>query len=116
MIMKYRNIKLFDPELIEHITFSQVEESELQRLVRKITYNQPTIYDMKRADELTSKKWKSQGIGKNTLKEQIIRDLAKEIISKMSEEDFLKLFSVQIESNRGLYYDQTEVEVKLIIK
>jgi hypothetical protein len=43
--------------------FSQEEEAELQRLVRKIKYNQPTIDDMEKADELTRKKWKSQGIG-----------------------------------------------------
>jgi len=43
--------------------FSQEEEEELQRLVRKIKWNQPTFDDMKKADELTRKKWKSQGIG-----------------------------------------------------
>lgn len=43
--------------------FSQEEEDELQRLVRKIKWNQPTYEDMKKADELTRKKWKSQGIG-----------------------------------------------------
>lgn len=43
--------------------FTEEEEIELQRLVRKIKYNQPTIYDMKKADALTRKKWKSQGIG-----------------------------------------------------
>lgn len=43
--------------------FSQEEEDELQRLVIKIKWKQPTWEDMKRADELTRKKWKSQGIG-----------------------------------------------------
>lgn len=42
--------------------FFQEEEDELQRLVRKIKWNQPTFEDMKKADELTRKKWKSQGI------------------------------------------------------
>lgn len=51
----------------------------------------------------------------SSYEKQIIKDMAKEIISKMSEEDFLKLFSVQIESNRGFSYDQTEIEVKLIM-
>lgn len=43
--------------------FFQEEEDELQRLVKKIKWNQPTFDDMKKADELTRKKWKSQGIG-----------------------------------------------------
>jgi hypothetical protein len=43
--------------------FTEEEEIELQRLVRKIKYNQPTIDDMEKADALTRKKWKSQGIG-----------------------------------------------------
>lgn len=38
--------------------FSQDEENELQKLVRKITYMQHTYSDMVRADELTRKKWK----------------------------------------------------------
>jgi hypothetical protein len=44
--------------------FSQDEENELQRLVRKIHYRcpTPTIEDMKKADELTRKKWKLQGV------------------------------------------------------
>jgi len=40
--------------------FIENEEIELQRLVRKIKYNQPTIHDMKRADELTRKKWRHE--------------------------------------------------------
>lgn len=43
--------------------FSQEEENELQRLVRKIKYMQHTHADMEIADKLTRKKWKSQGIG-----------------------------------------------------
>lgn len=42
-------------------SFSQEQEDELQRLVRKIKWNQPTYEEMKKADELTRKKWKSQG-------------------------------------------------------
>lgn len=43
--------------------FTEEEEMELQRLVRKIKYNQPTMAEMEKADALTRKKWKSQGIG-----------------------------------------------------
>lgn len=43
--------------------FTEEEEMELQRLVRKIKYQQPTYDDMEKADALTRKKWKSQGIG-----------------------------------------------------
>ena len=40
--------------------FTQDEENELQILVRKIKYKQPTIDDMKKSDELTRKKWKAE--------------------------------------------------------
>lgn len=43
--------------------FTEDEEKELQRLVRKIKYQQSTYDDMEKADALTRKKWKSQGIG-----------------------------------------------------
>ena len=39
--------------------FTQDEENELQRLVRKIKHKNPTIDDMKKADELTRKKMES---------------------------------------------------------
>jgi predicted ribosome quality control (RQC) complex YloA/Tae2 family protein len=56
--------KLSDAKhLLADSAFSREEENELQRLVRKIQWNQPTYEDMKKADELTRKKWKSQGIG-----------------------------------------------------
>ena len=43
--------------------FTEEEEMELQRLVRKIKYQQPTYDDMEKSDALTRKKWMSQGIG-----------------------------------------------------
>jgi hypothetical protein len=57
------NQKGLDAPLVSGSAFSQEEEAELQRLCRKIKWNQPTFEDMEKADELTRKKWKSQGIG-----------------------------------------------------
>ena len=49
--------------LVSGSAFTEEEEMELQRLVRKIKYNHPNMDDMKKADALTRKKWKSQGVG-----------------------------------------------------
>lgn len=49
-------------------------------------------------------------------KDEIIRRMACDILMDMSEEDFVKLFQIKISENNFMYYNPTEVEVKLIIK
>ena len=63
--MKNETSKTKQPYTLHSVNgsvFSQDEENELQRLVTKIKYKQPTYIDMERADTLTRKKWKAQGI------------------------------------------------------
>ena len=48
--------------------------------------------------------------------EQIIRRMACDLIMDMSEEDFKKLFYITIKENGFMYYNPTEVEVKLIVE
>lgn len=48
-------------------------------------------------------------------KEEIIRRMAADIVLEMSEEDFLKLFTVTITDNNFSYYNPKEIEVKLIL-
>jgi hypothetical protein len=48
--------------------------------------------------------------------DQIIRRMACDILMHMAEEDFIKLFQITISENNFMYYDPTEVEVKLIVK
>lgn len=50
------------------------------------------------------------------LKNDIIRRMAADIIFQMTEEDFLKLFTVTLTDNHFSYYTPLEFEVKLIVK
>lgn len=46
--------------------------------------------------------------------EEIVREMACEIIKMMSEEDFKKIFTVQFGESNWSYFSEVEIEVKLI--
>ncbi len=52
--------------------FLKEEEDELQVLIRKIRYKQATIGEMKRADELTRKKWDRSLTFEECLREEFL--------------------------------------------
>lgn len=46
--------------------------------------------------------------------EEIVRAMACDIVRMMSEEDFKKIFTVQLQESTFTYFSEVEIEVKLI--